>query len=144
MLMRLLEIENANVTDNFKDVYINDYYYNEIATAKKYGLINGVGYNLFAPEKGVTRQDLFVMTYRALDALNMVSYEPKADSLNIYKDKDKISEYAIEAIGYFTQKSVLTGDNGNVKPMVMANRSETAAFLAKLLKSDIMIMTAVE
>jgi uncharacterized lipoprotein YddW (UPF0748 family) len=144
MLMRLVEIENTNVTDNFKDVNINDYYYNEIATAKKYGLINGVGYNLFAPEKGVTRQDLFVMTYRALDALNMISDETIADSHNIYKDKDEISEYALEAIGYFTQKNVLTGDNGNVKPMIMANRSETAAFLAKLLKSEIMIMTTVE
>jgi len=139
MLVRLLEIENLEGINGFDDTHVDDYYYKELATAKKYGLIFGVGNNKFKPKNEITRQDIFVMTYRAMDALNMINVEIDESILNKYDDKNTISDYAVEAISYFTQNKILTEDNGNINPVKIADRAEIANFLAKLLKSDIMM-----
>lgn len=139
MLLRMFEFNNLEITDNFADVSENAYYSKGIATAKELGLINGVGNDMFAPENEITRQDIFVMTYRALDVLDMIHGNDSDNGLlKEYKDYKNISEYSLEAISYFTQNEILSGDNGNIKPIDMSNRAETATFLAKLLQSGMM------
>ena len=142
MLMRLLEIENLEGINGFDDTTVADYYYKELATAKKYGLIFGVGNNKFNPKSEITRQDIFVMTYRAMEALKMINVEVDDSIINKYSDKDKIANYAVEAISYFTQHDILAGNDGNINPVKIADRAEIADFLAKLLKSDVMMTTS--
>jgi hypothetical protein len=141
MLNRMLKIENVGNEDNFDDVQDAAYYYDEIAAAKKLGLIEGVGNNLFEPEKEITRQDIFVMTYRALKILNIVSDIDigNTSSLIEYNDGYKVSDYAADAIVFFTENNVLCGENGYIKPVTLSSRAETAAFLAKLLQSELMV-----
>lgn len=142
MLMRMLEIENLEGINGFSDTSVNDYYFKELATAKKYGLMLGVGNNKFEPENEITRQDIFVMTYRAMKALNMINIEVDDSAINIYDDKANVSDYAVEAISYFTQNKILTASNGYIEPVKIADRAEIADFLAKLLKSDVMMTTS--
>ncbi len=139
MLMRMLEIKNIENLSSFDDTNTNDYYYKELATAKRLGLIQGVGNNRFAPEKEVTRQDIFVMTFRAMDALGMINNKTNTALQNIYDDYNLISSYAAEAISFFTENEILEGINGNINPVKIADRGEIADFLATLLKSDIMM-----
>lgn len=138
MLSRLFEIESLDGLASFDDVSVEDYYYKELATAKKSGLIVGVGDNKFNPEGQITRQDIFVMTYRAMQALNMVDSEIDSAVINKYVDKNNISDYAIEAIAYFTQYNILVNENKAIYPVKVASRDEMADFLARLLKSDVM------
>ena len=126
-------------SSSFDDTNTNDYYYKELATAKRLGLIQGVGNNRFAPEKEVTRQDIFVMTFRAMDALGMINNKTNTALQNIYDDYNLISSYAAEAISFFTENEILEGINGNINPVKIADRGEIADFLATLLKSDIMM-----
>jgi len=139
MLMRMLEIENLEGINGFSDTSVDDYYFEELATAKRYGLMLGVGNNKFEPQNEITRQDIFVMTYRAMKALDMINIETDDSAINVYNDKDNISDYAVEAISYFTQNEILTEVNGNIEPVKIADRAEIADFLAKLLKSDVMM-----
>ena len=137
MLMRMLEINNIDGIIGFDDASQDDYYYKELATAKKLGLIYGVGNNNFAPDQEITRQDIFVMTYRAIDTLNLINNKSDSSVLSEYNDRDSISNYAVESISYFTQNEVLTGENGNINAVKIADRAEIADFLATLLKSNI-------
>lgn len=141
MLMRILEIENLDGIKGFEDTFQDDYYYKELATAKKYGLIFGVGNNRFYPRNEITRQDIFVMTYRAIDTLNMINFEADSSVLNIYNDRNDISDYAREAISFFTKKNILVEENGKINPIKISDRAETADFLANLLKSDLLTTT---
>lgn len=140
MLMRIFGIENLEGISGFDDIPGDAYYYKELATAKQYGLILGIGDNKFSPESEITRQDIFVMTYRALQALDKIDYSEDNSVINKYADKDIISDYAVEAISYFTNKDIFTGENTAIYPVKIANRDEIADFLAKLLKSDIMMV----
>lgn len=139
MLMRLFEIENLECVNGFEDVSVDDYYYNELNTAKQYGMILGSGENKFNPENKITKQDIFVMAYRAMQALNMINTIVDSSVINKYTDSANISDYAVEAISYFAQNGILTSENRAIYPTKIANRDEIADFLAKLLKSEIML-----
>ena len=139
MLMRMLEINNIEGTSCFDDVSKSDYYCDELSTAKKLGLIQGVGNNMFRPEDKITRQDIFVMTYRAIKALKMIDNSKTSTSVLKFNDSSMISDYAVESISYFWQMEVLKEEDGSIKPIKIADRAETADFLANLLKSDIMM-----
>ncbi|MBP1924149.1 uncharacterized lipoprotein YddW (UPF0748 family) [Sedimentibacter acidaminivorans] len=138
MLSRLFEIESLEGLTGFDDVSVEDYYYKELATARKNGLILGVGDNKFNPEGQITRQDIFVMTYRAMQVLNMINTDIDSSVVDGYVDKNNISDYAVEAISYFTQNNILANESKAIFPVKVASRDEMADFLARLLKSDIM------
>ena len=60
---------------NFEDISSDAYYYKEIAIAKKLGITTGTGSNKFSPDSIITRQDMIVMTERALRMLNMIEVQ---------------------------------------------------------------------
>jgi uncharacterized lipoprotein YddW (UPF0748 family) len=136
MLMRLFEIEELEGLSGFDDISIDDYYYNELATAKKYGLIVGVGNNEFNPESQITKQDIFVMTYRAMEVLDLINSTIDNSVIEKYVDSANISDYAFDAISYFTNNNILAIENEVLYPKKIATRDEIADFLAKLLKSN--------
>lgn len=138
MLMRALKTENTAGTGNFDDVPEDAYYYDELSSAREMGLIYGNGNNLFAPEEEITRQDMIVMTYRALSLPDIINGQAGEASVDKYSDRGEISDYALQAIAHFTENNVLSGDGGRIKPLNLSNRAETAAFLAKLLQSGLL------
>jgi uncharacterized lipoprotein YddW (UPF0748 family) len=135
MLMRALKMENTSGIGNFDDVPKDAYYYDELSYAKEAGLIYGSGSNLFSPEEEITRQDMIVMTYRALNMLNIINDQTGEDVANKYIDCDEISDYAFQPIAYFTENADLSGYKGKIRPLNLSNRAETATFLAKLIQS---------
>ena len=62
MLMRAYGIEaDGDGTDNFDDAG-DTYYTGYLAAAKRLGISNGVGSNMFEPESEIARQDMFTLT----------------------------------------------------------------------------------
>lgn len=131
MVMNFYGIEpEDNISDNFSDAG-NKYYTKYLATAKKLGLIYGVGDNLYLPEKNMTRQDIFVILYRIQNILgklkeNINEGNKKFENFN---DIDEIDEYAVEALKSFVNTGIVQGDGGKLKPKAMATRAETAQVL---------------
>lgn len=66
----------AGSADNFADAG-NTYYTGYLASAKRLGISEGVGGNLFAPEVTITRQEMFTLLHNTLKEIGQL---PQGDS----------------------------------------------------------------
>ncbi len=94
MVMRLIGLEfmpEAHAITNFDDVYKSDWYYPTIMGAYMCGIVKGDSEKTFSPMRNVTREEVTVMTARALKFAGLrcspLIHENSAD-------KDKISDWA--------------------------------------------------
>ncbi|MBE6966430.1 MAG: hypothetical protein E7441_10425, partial [Ruminococcaceae bacterium] len=76
LLVRAFKLESDS-TENFVDVSASDYFATELAIARNNGIISGIGDNKFAPRNTITRQDMMVIVYRALQKLGNEPPLPK-------------------------------------------------------------------
>lgn len=124
--------ESAKFSDNFADVTADKYYYEEIGAAKKLGFAQGMGDNLFYPEREISRQDMAVMAYRILKTRGVA--EHKAEN-TVFGDFAEVADYAKDAVITLNYLGVLNGDtSGNVRPRDMASRADTAVFVNNIRK----------
>lgn len=129
LMVRMLGV-NVAVNTNFADVDSNSYYANDIGIAKTLGLTNGIGGNLFAPEKQITREDMFVLTYRMLRYLNKIEMG-NANAIN-FSDSNLIGDYAKEAINGLASANLIIGDGNTIRPLDNATRAETAVLVYRI------------
>ncbi|MBE7054281.1 MAG: hypothetical protein E7391_08415 [Ruminococcaceae bacterium] len=98
MLMRFLGVEGeVNYELKFEDVNRNDWYYGVISAAHKRNIVVGDSETSFSPNRNVTREELTVMTVRALKYANLKC--PLRNVENI-ADLDMVSQWAKEAYTY--------------------------------------------
>lgn len=129
MLTRMLGIETTGMADNFADVPESAYYAEALAAAKSRGLVSGRGDNCFSPDNPITRQDMFTIAYRALCELDMINEEVKPGVLNVFTDRDLISDYALTAVYVFVDLGIVKGIDGKIEPFKTATRAETTTIL---------------
>ncbi|NLG33480.1 MAG: S-layer homology domain-containing protein, partial [Syntrophomonadaceae bacterium] len=133
MLMRTYAIApDANPTDNFADSG-NTWYTGYLAAAKRLHISAGVGSNSFAPEKEITRQEMFTLLYNALKAIGQL---PKGDSgrtLSSFNDAGEIAPWAKDAIKLMVETGTISGIDGKLNPADTATRAQMAQMLYNLL-----------
>lgn len=134
MLMRSYGIEaDANPTSNFTDAG-DTYYTSYLAAAMRLRITNGIGDNKYAPDAYITRQDMFVLLYRALDVLGELPKVSGTANMTTYPDSAQIADYAQEAFKTFVSAGVVSGsDKGTLNPTAFSTRSEMAQILYNLL-----------
>ncbi len=133
MLMRAYGLQaDAYSADNFDDAG-DTYYTGYLSAAKRLGITNGIGNNLFAPESKITRQDMFTLLYRALDALGEWPEADGAGALSDFSDEDRIADYAEQAMDMLYKAGVVSGSNGQLDPLGNSTRAQMAQVLYKLL-----------
>jgi len=137
LLVRAFELEADN-TENFADVSASDYFAPELAVARNYGIIRGVGDNRFAPRNTITRQDMMVIVYRALEAsLALKGGGPSNDGGGIlhsqYPDYDTVAAYAREAVSALVGAGLVNGKNGKIAPTDYTTRAEVAVLIKRIL-----------
>ncbi|NLK44014.1 MAG: family 10 glycosylhydrolase [Tissierellia bacterium] len=128
MVMNYYGIEPEDtINDNFSDAG-NKYYTKYLGTAKKLGLIYGVGDNLYLPENNMTRQDMFVILYRILNILGKFDENIDMSGLNFeeFTDIEEIDDYAREALEAFVNAGIIQGDGNKLVPKAMATRAQAA------------------
>jgi hypothetical protein len=130
-LVRALGVD-AEFEDNFKDISPDARYYKEIGIAKKLGITTGTGNNLFKPEESITRQDMIVLTMRALRLLNRLKQEGAAKDLDRFTDKSLVADYAVDAVATAVSEGLIIGNGGEVNPRGDTNRAEAAMFLYRI------------
>jgi hypothetical protein len=129
MIMKAFGINpDENAENNFSDAG-NTYYTGYLAAAKRLGLTSGVGSNMFAPKKEVTRQEMFVLTYNTLKSINELPTGTIAKELKDFKDAGTVSAYANDAMTLFVKTGVISGSNGNLLPADKATRAEFVQIL---------------
>lgn len=137
MLMRLLSIEHKDdgILNQFDDVEKGVYYYDALLHAKALGLVTGAGDNTFNPDDQISRQDMFVMLYRAADILGMLP-EVMTEQWVEYNDWDNVASYASDALQDLSKLNLVKGNAGNINPTGTATRAEAVQVLYNLLKID--------
>lgn len=97
MIMRFLGLEfmpEAHAITHFDDVHKTEWYYPTIMGAYMCGIVKGDSERTFSPNRDVTREEITAMVVRALDFAGLNCPPKGVDNI---KDKDKISDWAVEA-----------------------------------------------
>lgn len=133
MMMKANGIEpDENPSDNFADAG-NTYYTGYLAAAKRLSLAGGTGNNMFAPDKEITRQEMFSLLYRTLETPGELTVGTSRKMLTDFSDTDLIAPWAKEAIIPFVESGIICGNDGKLSPTESISRSETAQVLYNLL-----------
>lgn len=140
MLMRIIQPDLTNpAAAPFADTgdipsWAQDY----VAATAAMGIVKGGTDNRFYPNAMITREDMFVITARAMEAMDMIPDAMTAQWI-IYSDWDDVSGYAANDIQTLSKLGLVQGWDGNVSPKQSASRAEAAQFLFNLLEYDMSI-----
>ena len=132
LLVNAFELSGSDSID-FDDVEENAWYSEFVKTAFKNEIIKGISENKFGVGENITREDMAVMIYRAVNVVGLeldIIVENKAE-LN---DLDSVSDYAKEAVDFMIGKGAIKGTAGMFKPKSFATRAETAQMLYNIIK----------
>ena len=121
--------------NNFSDAG-NTYYTGYLAAAKRLGITAGIGGNLYAPGKEITRQEMFTMIYNILRKLNKLSQSNLQQDVIEFGDADEISSWARDAVSMLVKTGVVSGSEGMINPNNNASRAEMAQLLYNLLSKN--------
>ena len=121
--------------NNFSDAG-NTYYTGYLAAAKRLGITAGIGGNLYAPGKEITRQEMFTMIYNILLKLNKLSQSNLQQDVTEFGDADEISSWARDAVSMLVKTGVVSGSEGMINPNNNASRAEMAQLLYNLLSKN--------
>ena len=133
MLMKAYEISpDTNPQDNFADAG-STWYTGYLAAAKRLKISAGVGGNMFAPEKEITRQEMFTMLYNALKAINRLPRGSSGKSLSDFSDADDIAPWAKDAVKLLAETGTIGGSGGKLLPQDTTTRAQMAQVLYNLL-----------
>ncbi len=133
MLMKAYSIApDLNLKDNFADAG-STYYSGYLAAAKKLGISSGVGNNMFAPEKEITRQEMFNLLYNVLKVTGQLPQGHSGKTLSDFTDVEQIDAWAKEAMTVLVKTGTVGGSNGKLFPANTTTRAEMAQVLKNLL-----------
>lgn len=118
----------------FIDVDRNAYYAKPIAWAYKKGIVGGVGNEMFAPDKEITREELAVMMYNYMQKTG-INLPTMLAEFPAFDDADEISPWAENAVRVMRATGLMNGKTGNkFDPKGKATRAEVATILMNLSK----------
>lgn len=133
MLMKAYGIaQDTDLGDNFSDAG-NTYYTGYLAAAKRMGISEGVGNNMFAPDKKITRQEIFTLLYNALKAIDELPEGTSGKPLSSFDDAGLIENWAKDAMTLFVETGTVSGTAGRLDPADTVTRAQMAQVLYNLL-----------
>lgn len=137
LLVRVLELSGTG-TAGFDDVLPGDYYYADLMTAKQLGLINGQADGLFHPQESISRQDMFVMTHRALKAAGAWQTDnASAAALSLFTDRSLVADYAADDLAALAAAGLVKGDaRQQLNPAALSTRAEAAMLIYRILMQE--------
>ncbi|MBS7298950.1 MAG: S-layer homology domain-containing protein [Eubacteriales bacterium] len=133
VVIKTLALENETadepVEKTFDDVDESNPYYAEIMKAVELGIIAGINETSFAPKDDITRQDLALVVFKALEVADVDTVEGRLD----FNDKDSIATYAQKAVRVLSKMNVMVGkNNSNFDPFANTTRAEVAVISEKI------------
>ncbi len=117
----------------FEDVAAGDWSYPYIVAAYQAGVISGTDENTFGMGTTMSRQDIAVVTARALDAAQ-VKILPVTELVQ-FTDAAAAADYAAESIARIARSGIVGGyPDGSFQPQGTITRAEAAKVLAQVIR----------
>jgi hypothetical protein len=133
MLMKAYGIAPDTASaDNFADAG-STYYTGYLAAAKRLGISGGVGNNMFASGKEITRQEMFTLLYNALKAIGELRSGNTGKSLSAFSDAGQIASWAKDAMALMVNTGTVSGSGGKLTPEETTTRAQMAQVLYNLM-----------
>jgi len=130
ILVLVMDLPSTANDNGYIDCAYGSWYYPYITAAKENGLINGISRTGFGVGQLVTRQDLAVMIYRALQKSGLAETE----ELAAFIDNDAIADYAKEAVSTLGGMGMISGfADGSFGGGQNTTRAQAAVMFARLL-----------
>ncbi len=129
-LHRLDASPKVSVACGFNDVPQNVWYSEGINWAAENKIITGVSDSTFAPDLSLTREQLAVIIYRYAVYRGDEITTNDINYISSYKDKEKVSSYAVDAVNYVIAAGIMNGRQENI---IAANEHITRAEAATML-----------
>ncbi|PYG88242.1 S-layer family protein [Ruminiclostridium sufflavum DSM 19573] len=131
LLIKLLDLK-AEITDNFSDISSNAYYYQAVGIAKQLGITSGEGNNKFNPKGEISRQDMMVLTVKALKIAGMDISEGTEKDIEGFADASKVVGYAEDYVAAMVKNGFIVGSGNKLNPTESMTRAEAAVVLYKI------------
>lgn len=132
MLLIALELEGSGETTEFSDVEEGAWYAPYISTAKEFGITTGIGNGTFGIGQQISRQDMAVFAWRAMEAAGQLP-ESTGEKTS-FADEVEISDYALEATYQMQQAGILSGvGDGRFAPHAYATRAQAAKMIYEMI-----------
>lgn len=133
MVIAAFSLEDESAISDFNDVEKSHWSYKYIASAQKFGIVNGNENGDFLPNVNIKREEAAAIIYR-IAAFKGYTYNQNENG-DIFKDYNDISEYAKNSVSFLKQYNVLSGDNGYFNPKNFASRAEIAQMVYNTMKN---------
>ncbi|NLT58684.1 MAG: hypothetical protein GXX99_06950 [Clostridiales bacterium] len=133
LLMRAYGIDaDEHPVENFADAG-NTYYTGHLAAAKRLGIATGVGNDLYAPGREITRQEMFTLLYNALKVIDRLPQGSSGKALSDFEDAGQIASWTQEAMALLVKTGTVSGSGQALAPLSTTSRAEMAQVLYNLL-----------
>ncbi|MEV5025397.1 endo-1,4-beta-xylanase [Paenibacillus sp. LPE1-1-1.1] len=132
MLVQTLALQADGANQPFSDVQEGKWYSVAIAAAYQLGIVKGKQDGTFGVQDLITREDMAVMTHRALSAAGLTLNRDNVSK--VFADSASIADYARESVSAMQQSGIINGmPDGSFAPKAAANRAQAAVILDQLL-----------
>ncbi|WP_366923902.1 S-layer homology domain-containing protein [Metallumcola ferriviriculae] len=133
IVVKLYEALAGKTVAESLDSNFSDTNNQEILKANSLGIVKGISETEFAPYAIITREQIAVMFYRTLIALDPSLAKEKWE-VN-FADKSEISSWALDAIGFMNANGILGGmGNNKVIPKGNATREQAIALIVRIFE----------
>lgn len=135
MVNRAMGYENAQEGSLFSDVSPSDWFFADVCTAAKMGIINGYPDGSFNPDGAVTHEQAVKILVSVYE--NIYSLSPSGDMATLFDDYYDISDWARDYVSKGTMLSIAKGYSSVTlfEPQMKVNRSQAADMIYSLLNS---------
>lgn len=129
MVNRAFKLTDKIQSSGFSDVKKDEWFYNDICIAEKYGYIKGNEKGLFKPYDVISREEAVTIIGRLV---GNYKYSETA-----FKDNNLISMWAKGAVSALNENKIISGDEkGNFNPHSSLTRFESFIIFTKLLDRE--------
>lgn len=129
VLWRMEGEPNTDYKVTFKDTD-NSYYTEAVRWAAENDMVLGISEDEFAPNISISREQMAAIIYRYA---KYKGYNISVGKNAEYRDKDSISEYAVNAVDWCAENDIMTGTaDGIFEPKADTTRAQTAAILMRI------------
>ena len=122
----------------FADVTDGQWYAKAVTWAEENGIVGGIDSESFAPEAGVTREQLAAILYRYAQYKKYSVSVGEDTNILSYDDAEQISSYAVPAIQWACGSGLMTGRTQTaLAPVGTVTRAEVAVMLQRFCENNI-------
>ena len=107
----------------------------EILKAYNLKIVFGTAADKFSPKNNITRQEICVMIYRALEA-SVPNLDKKSPTAFAFSDAGKIADWALDAVKFCNKNGIMNGTSATtIDPLSKTTREQGIALLKRTYKS---------